>query len=58
MGEEEVKVAHILKPTGDRKFSAYVKFSEKLTFIILYARVRVRISGWKMLAFHKMLRTC
>ena len=37
-------------------FNKHAKFSEKLTFLTRwYADVRVRISGYKMLVFRKIL---
>ena len=41
----------------DHLFSTYTKFLEKVTFLTpLYAHVRVRVRGYKMLLFRKTLR--
>ena len=39
-------------------FSAYVKFSEKIQFLTpCYVHIRVRIRGYEMLTFWKILHT-
>ena len=43
---------------GDHSFSTYAKYFEKIIFLTLsYIHVSVRIRGYEMLVFRKVLRT-
>ena len=45
------KISFFVQEIRNHSFSTYAKFSEKLTFLT------VRIRGYKMLAFGKIMRT-